>query len=624
MRPILVNGFLVAAIFSFLCFLSYPLLMNADFLLGWEEAQLINRVMDMVQGGPVFFYYEGVSYQGILDSLFALPFFYIFGVNTLALKLSSLGLFALYIWSCFILAKLIDRTIIWVVLIFLLFPPISLLLTTYTYGSYALICFLGNIILILFCRARSSKRVKPTIIFFLFFVIGLSIYTFTYSILYISSIFILFLLSQPDWDEFRSAISIKNLKQLAWIEQKPKGKWLFIFDTLIVAFVFGVLFSYVFGGFGIDIGGISVFQVNNLHKPVFQLLAIILLRILVYRKDIFSMWEEIKRLNSEEIQGERRRIIGLCGAGFLLGLSPRIASILMGETSRGGQGFDVDFNPIKLIAHIEDVFVRTLPSLFSLENSFQGLTFAGSVEGATAVLVIPLLLLLIASAVSFCFDNLDSVKKIFTLRMVKFNPDNIFILMPVLILLANTLVQNGSQPRYLFPLFGTSVLWIGIFTRKFQDKIKGLSLIVLAVWSGFYSMANYKAYNDKNLLNGFKVQKFKKLEIYNLIEFLESKQIKVAYSDYWVSQVGSFLSKGNINISEYSNNPVAKKQKRKSLRSSEFAIIAWEKDAIIFQKFLLKNNIAFESHEVAGYKVYWRFSGDQNYINKLRSLISGK
>ena len=76
MRPFLVNGFFIAAIFSFLCFLCYPLLMNADFLLGWEEAQLINHVIDMVQGGSVFFYYEGVSYQGILDSLVALPFFY--------------------------------------------------------------------------------------------------------------------------------------------------------------------------------------------------------------------------------------------------------------------------------------------------------------------------------------------------------------------------------------------------------------------------------------------------------------------------------------------------------------------------------------------------------------------
>ena len=34
----------------------------------------------------------------------------------------------------------------------------------------------------------------------------------------------------------------------------------------------------------------------------------------------------------------------LSGAGFFLGLSPRIASILAGETSRGGQGFDVDIN----------------------------------------------------------------------------------------------------------------------------------------------------------------------------------------------------------------------------------------------------------------------------------------
>ncbi len=354
------------------------------------------------------------------------------------------------------------------------------------------------------------------------------------------------------------------------------------------------------------------------------MLVILVLRILIYRKDLVSYLNRIKTFISEGMSREARVFVGLGGAGFLLGLSPRIASILIGETSRGGQGFDVDFNPVKLIAHLWDIIVRTLPRLFSLDSPFQGWNSSsiGSPINMQGVMAIPLLLLLVFSAVSFWSSYWGTLKNILTLKWVKFDPVNIYLVLPFLTCLANVLVQNGSEPRYLFPMFGTIVLWVGIFVNKFQEKFRGFPVLVLAVWVGFYSISNYKSYKDHGIINGFEIIKLDRLEIYDLVEFLESKDIGVAYSTYAVSQVGTFLSKGKINISEYSNNPAAKAQKRRSLESSNFAIVAKQKEITVYNEFLLDKKIEFKVKELGGYKIYWDFSGDRDEIDQLRSLVS--
>ena len=324
----------------------------------------------------------------------------------------------------------------------------------------------------------------------------------------------------------------------------------------------------------------------------------------------------------EKITSEVRVFVWLGGIGFILGLLPRIASILIGETSRGGQGFDVDFNPIKLFAHLWDIVVRTFPKLFSLGNPYQGeISSISNFESFLNFFGVPLLMLLISSAGSFCSAYWGAIKNILTLKTVKFDPGNIYILLPILTCLANILVQNGSEPRYLFPMFGTIVLWVGVFANNFKDKIKGLPIFILSIWLGFYSLANYSFYKEEGVINGFQLVKLERIKTHDLVEFLQSKNIEVAYSDYAVSSVGTYLSKGEINISEYNDNPAAKTQKTRSLVKARFAIIAQNDEATTYSNYLLQNKIEFKVDEVRGYKIYWDFSGDQSAINQLRSLI---
>ena len=586
---------------------------------------MANTIMNMLEGGSIVFYYDYARYFGLTGGILAVPFMWIFGFNTMAFNLPATLFFSLYLWTLYLIAReIIPGMAFLVLMLMLISPPFITQMTTHNWPHIAS-AFFGNLIFLLYIKVKLIGNKRGGIIFFLFFSMGLAIYTYTFSLIYISVVAFLHALSYPQWNQLRQRFSLASLA--GWFKgQKTKTKvFVQILDVVIVLFLMVIVFSYVFGGFGLDIAGVSIFQVNNFHKPVFQMLAILVLRILIYRKDLLSYLKSVKDFISKEMPRETKLFVGLGGAGFLLGLSPRIASILTGETSRGGQGFDVDFSPIKLIAHLWDIIVRTLPRLFSLDSSFRDFNFTsiGSYGTVLGILAIPLLLLLFFSAASFCSSRWNSLKSILTLQGVKFDPGNIYLLLPLLTCLANVFVQNGSQPRYLFPMFGTLVLFIGIFVNRFQKKFKGLPILVLVIWIGFYSMATYKSYEDQGLVKGFEVIKLEKIEIYDLVEFLESKDIEVAYSTYSVSQVGTFLSKGKINISEYSNNPAAKTQKRRSLKSSYFAVVAQKKQIAIYNEFLLDKKIEFKAEELGGYKIYWEFSGDQGQINKLRSLVPG-
>ncbi|MBC8285129.1 MAG: hypothetical protein H8E32_15045, partial [Nitrospinae bacterium] len=84
----LVNGkfiFLNLLSFSFIfaCLLLFraPLLFNADHYLSFDEAYQGSQILDLMNGGPIQFYYEGESYAGIFLGLAAIPFFWLFGVS---------------------------------------------------------------------------------------------------------------------------------------------------------------------------------------------------------------------------------------------------------------------------------------------------------------------------------------------------------------------------------------------------------------------------------------------------------------------------------------------------------------------------------------------------------------
>ncbi len=614
---------LITAIFSVSILIRYPVLINSDHFFTGDDGMMANTILRLLAGDPIVFYYDSVKYMGLTFGLTSVPFMWILGIKTVAYQLPATLFYSLYVWTNYLLAKFIAPRTALLLLILMLIPPSTITFMSTHNWPHIPAAFFGNVIFLLFIQAKISKNNQDVVVFFLFLSMGLAIYTYTFSLIYISVIALLYFLSHPKWNQFREKITLSAFVSFIKRKESRTQRICRFLDILILIFSFVVVFSYIFGGFSIDIGSVSIFQVKHFHKPAVQLLAIILFRIAIYRKDLVLFFGVIINFLLEKGNARVWRLIGLGAIGFCLGLSPRLASILTGEISRGGQGFDTDILPTELGMHFWDMVSRSGPILLGLDRFWNSTaSFDFPYVLTSQFLIFLLLALFVSSGFYFFSNNWISVKKIFSFKTVNFEPQHIFILLPVLVCAANIIVENGSEPRYLFPLFGTFVLWIVWLLQKTQGKIKGFSIIMLTVWVTFYSTENYHKQKASGLIDGVTPVKLERHTTYDLIEFLESKSINVAYANYGVSQVGTFLSGGKINISENNDNPWATTQKEKSMGSNNFAVIVTGKPAVTYINFLKDNDINFKLNKIGTYKVFWNFLGDSTQINKLRSLIS--
>ena len=623
--PWLATHFLaVLLIFSILCLIRYPIFINSDHFFTTDEGLLAGTILDLLNGGPVAFYYPTARTFGLTFGLVASPFIWLFGPTSLAYNIPATIFYSLYLWTTYLIARILIPRTAYLVFIMLIFTPTYVThLSTHNWPHIPA-AFWGNLIFLLFIKIKLSKETSHPLLFALFFIMGLAIYTYTYSLIYILTITILYAINHPRWHQIREKLSITPLV-VSFKNKKTKFEFLsLLLDVLIILFLIAVIFSYIFGGFAFDIAGHSIFQVNNFHKAAIQLLALIFIRILINPNSAITSFLNIKSYFANIIKPKKQNTIIIAVSGFLIGLSPRITSIFMGETSRGGQGHDVDFLPTKLLAHLQDLLTKYGPKLLGFDLPYPG--FNPNPNGIVWYIFIILLILLIiiffASAFSFIAEKRTSLYNIATLRNMPFEAIHVFLLLPFLVCIANIIVQNGPQPRYLFPLFGVTTIWIGIFVNKIQNKYKWFSVPVLIIWVCFYSFTNYLNFQDVGIIQEHKVVKLKKYFIHDLVDFLKEKKITVAYSDLRISQLGYYFSGGTININEYSPNPTFKlKRREKSFTSSNFAIIAAGDKAITYHDYLNEKKIGHKTSIISDHKIFWNFSGNDNELNKLRSLI---
>ena len=565
-----VLGFL--SIFFALALLRAPLLINSDYLLNADEALMAHEILDLYNGGPIFFYYSETTYFGIFNGLAAIPFFSFLGVGALAFKLPATFFYAMFILSSYWLTKKINpKAALTVVLLMLFTSPAVWRLTSLNYGI-GLICFLGNLIFLSLIKVKETRGSELIYVFILGFLTGFAIYSFTYSIVYIGSAIILFCLSNNYWKSFRNKASIKGI--MSWLIKKRKGrqKYAKFLDGIILVFIPIILFSYIFGGFGIDIAKYSILQSNELHKPLKQLLIIIFLRILLFRKDLVEIYDSTKYLMLSTKPLIRRSIfLGLLG--FIIGISPRIWCIATGQITKGGQGFDVDFAPTNMAYHIWQLATHFIPEvlglrepiiqLFKIEIQFYYLL--------NAFLVLIILFLLSKAVIFFLVPRREEIKRIMKLESLVFNPAQYFLILPILICAAVTVSQGPPAPRYLFPLQGVISIWTALYLEKVRNDSKILFVLALTTWCLFSSVWIYKYYLKIGIVNNSSIVK-KTSPYNNVIEYCKENNIYHAYSDYSTSIVSTFLSKGEVTIAEYSKKVFLQKLKRELDTEKKFSI----------------------------------------------------
>ena len=622
------NFFIILLLFLALLILRYPIFLNSDYFFLADEGLFASHILDLLNGDQFILYYPSGRTFGLTFGIICAPFIWLLGPTSLAYNLPATLFYASYLWTTYLIAKtLIPRTA-YLVFILLFFTPYFITeLSTHNWAHIPA-AFLGNLIFLLFIKAKLSKTTNSVVIFFLFFTMGLAIYTYTYSLIFILAVGILYALSHPQWAEIREKISFTTL--IGSLKNKKTKREIFcqLLNILIFLFFVAVIFSYVFGGFGLDIAGYSILQINEFNKAAIQLLGLIFLRILINPKDLIFFLRNAKFYISTRVQPETKNLTAMGVAGFLAGLSPRIASILMGETSRGGQGHDVDFSPIKLLSHTHDVLTKTGPELFGMNFSI-GSNLQYLVSNSIDIFWIILCLLFISmtailffSTASFISINWIPLRNIMTLRGTQFEPTQVFLLTAILVCIANIIVQHGSETRYLFPLFGIIVLWIGIYVDKVKEKEKWFPVIVLAVWVSFNFIGNYQSFKNMGIIEGVKAVKFARHPIHDVIEFLEAQKISVAYASYGLASKSSYLTDGKIFLNEYSLNPMFKTYRRAiALANPHFAIIAEGDHVLTYQSYLQEKNIEFKTTVVADHKIFWDFTGNEEKINSLRYLI---
>jgi len=262
-------------IFSCLLVLRAPILSNADLFFTYDEAYQGSQILDLLKGAPLFFYYEGERYAGIFLGLLAAPFFRLLGVSALAYKLPGTLAYALYVLSTYWIVKKINPAAAITVVFLMIFSPYIVLFISSNNWQHNWIIFLGNILFLLFFKIKESINPKASVYFLLGASMGFSIYSYTYSILYIATVAILSVLTHKNWGRIRE--KLLSWKLFDWYKKQTslKMKFVRILDVIILFFVVAISFSYVFGGFGFDIAGYSILQINTLHKPVGQLLILI-------------------------------------------------------------------------------------------------------------------------------------------------------------------------------------------------------------------------------------------------------------------------------------------------------------------------------------------------------------
>ncbi|MBT5471315.1 MAG: hypothetical protein HOK41_11990 [Nitrospina sp.] len=633
-RKIIFNFLGLVVIFSFLLLLRAPLLVNADNNLNFDEAYQGSQILDLLNGGPVHFYYEGVSYAGIFLGLAAAPFFWLFGVSAFAYKIPATIAYSLYILSSFWLMKRIHPPAALTVVILMVFSPLAALSISVNNWQHNLIIFLGNIILLLFIEIKESFKARGSTVFMLGAAIGFSIYSYTFSILYIATIAILFVLTHDSWSLIREKISISVVCDWWKDHQSGKMKFVRIIDIVIVCFLAAILFSYVFGGFGVDIAGYSIFQINNLHKPVIQVLAIMVIRLIVFREDIKS---GLGNQKISTILGKfvpvKLMILGL--AGFIIGILPRILSILTGEVTRGGQGFDVDFNPVKLIIHLWKLVSFYIPEFFDIR---QPISVLFSSEWSYWVLLragfaVVVGLMILMSIFSFFRSKRLEIKYMAQLKRPEFFPDLVFVVFPILLCSAVIMIQNGTLIRYLLPLHGVVSIWVAIYLYKILSVSKVRFAFLLLVWCGFFLMNTYSFYtgtmggpsnSTKAVVRGFSIVKHENFYS-GLLGYCESKNIIHVYSDMQLAAQINFFSKGNIIAGIYDQDKRIRRKNQILSSKKEFSIIISienEHHMKVYKEFLENVPLKFSQELVDGkFWVLTDFIGAPEVINQLRHFI---
>jgi hypothetical protein len=567
----------ILSVYAILFFIRLPILLNADFFLNSDEGFLANYLVDLINGGKFSFFYENVSYEGTLLNLIAIPFFWLFGISAFTFKLTAIFFYALYIWTFFLLVLRLNVKTAWISTALLVTCPPSILdLTTLNYSNLQ-IQFIGNVAFLIFL----SNRKNPSFIkvFYINFLMGLSLYIYTYSIIFFGVLIVVWIIDA----KFSFRNNLLLLKPTCFRECCARFA-----DVIIISNFSWVLLTYMFGGISSQIGGLKLFSSfmrsnaphywmldpSKVSIPFIEvLLFIIAVRVIVYRADIIYLIRKSKN-------SPLAKFIGVGLLGFFTGMSPRWIGLYR-DSITGHPGYEVDLGFPQMWHKLSDLVSVQLPRILEL-NSYIGLLVT---------------VLVGAAIVNF-------------LRRGKGGVEMIFAILPIVLLLALIIYQKPNTARHIFPLYGVFIFYVASALYKVEKK-SILSFWALFVFFGiYYGYATYDYYKNMNVLNGFQVIK-KDSTHSDLIKYARQKQFDVVYTDYSAHKL-QFLSGGNPSFVEFYRNPIRGWERIKQTANlPNFAVFISEnsKNVSVYENFIKATKITCDRERVSKYLIFSKCRG---------------
>ena len=621
-QTFLFHTLFILATILVLFIVALPSLLKTGVQLNSDVAFHAREIFELMRGRDFFLYYEEVNHHGILGGLAAIPFFKLMGIYPVPFSLPAIIFYGLFIWSTFLILREFDVASGWIAAILLLFPP--LWVTEYVVVQntlVGLIAFLGNLILFYLIRIKNNCNTSSREIFFFGFFSGFAIYAYTYSIIYIFTATLILTLTHPQWNGIRSHLMAKNL---IWSFKalRTKSEYFERFLDIIIGLFFGaILFAYIFGGFGLDIGGVTLFQINNLHKPVIQVAILIILRLIIFRTSLTTIVSSVKSWY-HAISPTTKKAVMAGTAGFLLGIFPRIFSVLSGAVTRGGQGFDMDFSPIRLVSHTFNLITIHLIEVMGFAKPLAALFLQDPtpIFSLQAVLVLPVAGLAGYATYSFLVPRWDLIKKIVRLESLTFNPTLVLLILPAVLCFSLIITQHGPNTRYLHPFYWIVTIYVALLIPKINNYSKMLASAFIGFWIIFYGSVTENHINELSRWREV-LSPNPQSPIPHVVRFLKSNGIKAVYSGEGTASEIIMYSDGEIAAASHGKSARGKSLRKRMEKYSNFALVTQKNIPPLILKHLQGNKISFRKSPAHSYWVIWDLKGDRSAINQLRNLF---
>ncbi|SVB36297.1 uncharacterized protein METZ01_LOCUS189151, partial [marine metagenome] len=517
-KPFFRQAFLLIMIWAVLLVLRVPILANANLFLDADEGFMATHMVESIKSGNFSLYFERVRYTGNFNGYLALPFFLIMGFTALAFKLPAVLCYGLYVWTFYLLAKRYRKDIALTVAIFMVFCPPAILDLSTRNIQQIIIGIFGNVLFLLADKILKNQRSNSKI-FLLGLVAGFTIYVYSYSVIYVTTVLIILILASPSWDSWRGNSSLvsflnpfKNCNNIQQIILRVVDIVMGVIFLGIFSFLF---FKYIWGGIIFEaqppLTKLLVFFLipNNITTPLLLIYPVfIIVRIYLYRKKHTKLSSKDLKLTLKSDKNIFFKKVCFVLAGFLIGFCPNIVGTLDGQIS-GHPGFEVKLSLSHMFAKFMDMWV-TISSLIGLNKpyvDFDSFQFSSPIMFLRVFLASFIGLLGIASFVHLIYSQRDKLKRVFQLKQIDQNPPIILILLFLVTALAGALYLKTNTLRHLLPMYGILCFCAALFIHTINKRIGGNRFLKTCsfLWILFYMIETHIFYTENQVIKGVHV-----------------------------------------------------------------------------------------------------------------------